>query len=74
MTSSDSITSGIVEGFESVSIAVGLRCPSCRGRSLIPHDVSLDDNTIRLQCPTCSSVVFEAELVVEDADGEEGEE
>lgn len=67
------ISSDIVRGFWRVTTVLGLKCPCCKGRPLLPHDAKRDEDTIIVTCPTCSSVVFEAEFIVDEDDDEEGE-
>ena len=66
------ISSDIVRNFERVSVAIGLKCPNCKGRPLLPYDASRDDDTIKLTCPTCNATVIEIELLLADGDGEGG--
>lgn len=65
------ISSDIIRGLERVSVALGLRCPACSGRPLLPHDVARDEDTVTLTCPTCLTTVFSAEFIVEVEDEEE---
>jgi hypothetical protein len=66
------ISSDIVRGFERVSIALGLRCPCCKGRPLLPYDARLSDDVVELICPTCSTVAFSAELLLVEEEDDEG--
>lgn len=58
--STDPITSGLVTGFDRVTVAPGLR--HCGERSLIPYDLYRRGDTIELECPGCNSVVLSARL------------
>jgi hypothetical protein len=68
----ETISSDLIRGFERVSVVLGLRCPACRGRPLLPFDTSRDEDTITVTCPTCATVVFLAEMIVDEPD-EEGD-
>jgi hypothetical protein len=66
-------TSALVGGFEHVTVASDLACPTCC-KSFSPHDLRHDGNgEVQLRCPGCERDAISATIAAAIAFDEEGE-